>query len=129
MSISVKKKGKRYQVIDSQEGVMTSHNKKSIANLMAKEIRKMKSPMSHYSSPMPNPYKKKKPKKKQKYVLYGKSQGITKKFGTYNTRKECETASGVESINLQNSGYEKKVRWIIKKKPIKKSKKRTKHGK
>jgi len=54
--------------------------------------------------------------KKQKFVLYGTSGKITKKFGTYNSKKEAVTAEGIHGINLENSGFEGRTRWTIKKK-------------
>ena len=54
--------------------------------------------------------------KKPKFVLYGKSGGVTKKFGTYDSLKEAGTAEGIHMIDLGNSGFEGKVEWFIKKK-------------
>ena len=54
--------------------------------------------------------------KKPKFVLYGTSNGITKKFGTYNSKKEAVTAQGIHIIDLGNSGFEGRVKWNIKKK-------------
>ena len=48
MSIKIVKKGKRYNVIDSQEGILTTHNTKSNAKKMATKLRKEKSQMSRY---------------------------------------------------------------------------------
>ena len=63
--------------------------------------------------------------KKPKYILYGKSGGVKRRFGTYTSKIEAETASGLHKIDLENSGYEKDVKWDIKKAcNIKKKKKK-----
>lgn len=54
--------------------------------------------------------------KKPKFVLYGTSGGVTKKFGTYDSLKEAGTAEGIHMIDLGNSGFEGNVVWSIKKK-------------
>lgn len=54
--------------------------------------------------------------KKSKFVLYGTANGMRKKFGTYDTKKEAETAMGVYGIDLENSGFEENVKWSIEKK-------------
>ena len=57
--------------------------------------------------------------KKTKFVLYGTANGITKKFGTYDSQAEAETAEGLHGIELENSGFEGEVKWDIKRKPPK----------
>ena len=35
---------------------------------------------------------------------------MKKRFGTYNSREEAETASGIEAIELRNSGFDGKIK-------------------
>jgi hypothetical protein len=48
MTITIKKSGKRYEVVSSTEGILTRHNTKATATKMAKKIRGMKSQMYYY---------------------------------------------------------------------------------
>ena len=62
--------------------------------------------------------------KNPKFILYGKSRGIKRRFGTYSSEKEAGTASGLHKIDLENSGYENAVDWSIKEQCISKKRKR-----
>ena len=50
MSLKIVKKGKRYDVVDSQEGILTTHNTKKNASKMVNKLRKEKSQMHRFSS-------------------------------------------------------------------------------
>jgi len=48
MAVKVQKKGKKYYVVHSTEGIVSVHNKKSTAEKTAKLIRKNPSQMNQF---------------------------------------------------------------------------------